>query len=727
MKRVFKRLMLFAFTLIVAFGALANPSFNARAASTSKRKKSYDIAVVFDNSGSMYNNEAWCRAKYAMEIFASMLDYESGENRLNIFPMWEVTTDGSTPDSGGSYAAFSVTSKEDINKISNLFTVRPSNTPFEPISEAYNHLNSSNASEKWLIVLTDGEFNLTTRDGQLTKIDIQNELSSLASKASGKIKIQYLGFGAAASLTPNESIGFYAKTSDDKSLKDDLIGICNTIFQRSVLPGNRLKTGSLELDLSMKNLIVFAQGANAKVVSLTDESGKKIDVTMDSGQRKYSEIRANKYPNAPADKNLAGQVVTFAACPKGKYKLEYSDADKIQVFYEPDVDIRVSLINSDGEQVDTSSGEIVPGDYTVESAIVDSATGEDVTKHELMGSNVELNTYVKASSDSDFKEYPNGSKITLGKDDSTEIYVEGKYLKDYTISTKDDPSAFPFPIKVLPAQNEFSVEAKVLQPQSWYVVRDHENWKPIKVNMALNGAPLTAEQMARVTPDVVLDGSKAPAYRVEIKPDESSFYIYIGSDESGSFVEPETGSYKLKASAAYIDEYGNNVSDSSDVRFDIQIYSKVWKWLFWIFLIVLLIALIAMILNKATLPNSIYMEIPKAKTSPLVKRNGNMLSLSTDTYPGELRCEAKACTPLKNSRKKNAKFRVKDIKPLGSVEWYEINGMRYKKSGGSKFVDGDGKTILDKKSPITISNGSEIKWKTVSGVRTGIVHINSKH
>lgn len=46
-----------------------------------KNQKNYDIAIAFDNSGSMYDNRAWCRAKYAMEIFASMLDYEYVERQ----------------------------------------------------------------------------------------------------------------------------------------------------------------------------------------------------------------------------------------------------------------------------------------------------------------------------------------------------------------------------------------------------------------------------------------------------------------------------------------------------------------------------------------------------------------------------------------------------------------------------------------------------------------------
>ena len=113
-----------------------------------------------------------------------------------------------------------------------------------------------------------------------------------------------------------------------------MVGICNSIFQRSVLPSNRFNGNSLNLDLSMKNVIVFVQVENAKITSLKDAGGREIAILLDSGQRKHSEIRAKGYGNAKADTTLAGQVVTFDACPKGEYVLSYSGADKIQIFYE---------------------------------------------------------------------------------------------------------------------------------------------------------------------------------------------------------------------------------------------------------------------------------------------------------------------------------------------------------------------------------------------------------
>lgn len=54
------------------------------------------IYVVFDNSGSMYGpgNKAWSQAIYAMEVFAAMMNFDSGD-QMKIFPMHDVTTDGS--------------------------------------------------------------------------------------------------------------------------------------------------------------------------------------------------------------------------------------------------------------------------------------------------------------------------------------------------------------------------------------------------------------------------------------------------------------------------------------------------------------------------------------------------------------------------------------------------------------------------------------------------------
>ena len=65
----------------------------ALAAGGSKNTVSRSIAIVFDNSGSMYmqGNKAWCRATYAIEVFASMMN--DGDT-LQVYPMYPVTSQG---------------------------------------------------------------------------------------------------------------------------------------------------------------------------------------------------------------------------------------------------------------------------------------------------------------------------------------------------------------------------------------------------------------------------------------------------------------------------------------------------------------------------------------------------------------------------------------------------------------------------------------------------------
>lgn len=709
--------------IVISFlTVIVSVPLTANAASTTKVEKSYEIAVVFDNSGSMYDNKAWCRAKYAMEIFASMLNYENGD-RLRIYPMWQVTTDGSKPTKGGSFSAIEINSDKDINKISNLYTVNPSNTPFAPAQEACDYLKTVNGKEKWIIVLTDGEFNQIERNkdvGTLSNSDLKNRLIKLATNG---IKVQYLGFGGAAELKSDEAKSFYAKKSTDTSLKDDLIGICNSIFQRSILPANRLKGQSLELDLSMKNLIVFAQGSNAKIISLTDQSGKEIGITLNSGQRKYSKIGARGYENAPIDSTLAGQVVTFSGCAKGKYTLNYSDADAIQIFYEPDVDIKVTLTNNDGQIVDGSSGKISAGEYVVKSSIVDSNTGEDVTSHELMGSDVKIVTKVKTSKDSSYKDYKNGEKILLEPDASTDIVVVGTYLKDYTITSEGDAKlAWLKGINIEEPAADFKTDIKVLQSQSWYRLKDNESWKPIRVYLTLEGQPLKDDQFKRAKLNIKF--SNDIKYKCEAVPEESAYDIYIAKDEGDKYSAPKTGKYKIIASATYVDEIGKETAaKDTSASFEIQKYSKVWKWLFWAIVLLIIIVIITAFLNHPVMPTNIYLKANRI-CNPM-RTSGNMVRLSTDMYPGELRCEAKPCTPFKKRGKTTASFVVKSVKAIGGVNWFEIDGQRFNKEKG-RYRNEDGETIEQVKPRISVSDYTDLKWNTNIHTVTGVVYINHK-
>lgn len=487
-----------------------------------KKPKNYDIAIAFDNSGSMYDNRAWCRAKYAMEIFASMLDYECGD-RLRIYPMWEVTTDGSAPvPSDGeppqeSHAPVIINSKGDIDKISNLYTVYASGTPFTPVTLACEYLASSSATEKWLIVLSDGAFDGAEKNAAT----LRDRLISMATENG--IKVQYLGFAGAKEIASDVENGMYAKKSTDASLMSDLVDICNAIFQRSILPAAYYSNNMLNIDLSMNKVIVFVQGQGAKIESLKASDGTPVAVLQESGQRKFSRISVGKYyqtATPPIDDSLYGEVVTFDACPKGQYILSCPRAEKVQIFYEPDVDIKVSLTNKNGNAVSLSDTGIEAGASTIRSKIVDGKTGEDVTEHVLMGNDVKFSTYVKASGDASARKYENGVEILFEPDGKTEVNVDATYLDgQYTLSTKGDPQDFPWPLIVMEQSLNFEVELSQMAKE--YRIASYAEWQPIQATLSIDGRPLSEVELQRTTARWQADSGLS--LYAEIVPNESAY------------------------------------------------------------------------------------------------------------------------------------------------------------------------------------------------------------
>lgn len=713
MKRLnkgFYRISSLLLTLLMVLNVFVAIPLTANAAK--KTEKSYEIAVVFDNSGSMYDEgsfKGWCRAKYAMEIFASMLNYDKGD-KLWIYPMWEVT-DG-IPKNGdkGSYDPIPITKKEDINRITNLYTTNPAGTPFAPVVEAHKYMMTSKATDRWIIVLTDGKFNLgddRTSGASFSKESLETKFKKFASNG---INVQYLGFEAADNLESDPSNNFYSKKSTDASLKDDLIAICNSIFQRAALPADRLSGNTLDIfDISMNNLIVFAQGANAKITSMADSSGKDVKIKLDSGQRKYSTITAAGMDKiAKIDNTLVGQVVSFDESEAGKYTLNYSGADKVEIFYEPNVKLKVEFKDASGKAVDGSKGEIEAGEYTVTSSIIDGVTEKDVTNNELLGK-VNIKTYVKTSKDKDYKAYDNNAKINLVPDFATDIYIVATYLKDFTLNSRDyEDLDWLKNLKVGAQSLEFEAKATVQQEGNWYKISDHDNWKPIRVDFTIKGKPLTAAQMEKVV-FPLNKGTDGPSYRYEKLANESAYVIYVGQDANGKYVEPETGTYILKDQASYVDEYGSTHTADVNAVFDIQTYDKFWRWLFWILIILILILLWLFFMTRKVLPKNIMLDsgeisigggkkLDKKFIKVSYNKKGGSISVGTsNAVPADKRCSATFdLKPVDNRFVKSKDRRIKIVGINSSCKSIEINGslyVKHKKGAWVRDIDADADTV----------------------------------
>ena len=692
-----------------------------------KVQRTYDVAVVYDNSGSMYNGDMWCQAKYSMEIFASMLDYQNGD-KLTIYPMWPVTTDPkATTD--GTLDPIVIDSKDDLNLIHNMYTTDYGKTPFVAVTEAYNGLKNSTADEKWLLILTDGEFTENNRNekksdsGALKKALFGEALKEkLLELASEDIKVQFLYLEPKNEKDPKKfefdsavelGLYFYHAKADD--IRERLIEACNDIFQRAELKG-ALNGDQLTLDMSMNSLIVFVQGNDAEIKSLTDEEGNPVEVRLNSGQRTWSDrhaaLSADRLKNVEYDKTLAGQVVTFGACEKGTYTLSMTgvDSKNVQIFYEPNVNIKVVMTDKDGNVMDSSSGAIGAGEYTVTSSIIDSVTGEDVTDNPLLGK-VSLKTYVQNGENGEVKEYDNGAKVTLTPDEQTNIYVEGKYLEDYTISTKDHPELFPLNWNVAELP-KLKVSAKVMQNQAWYMPQKHDSWQPIKVTVTNNGEKLSATELESLvlTPEF----SKDISYRIEPLPDESAFYIHIAQDKSGNYVEPSTGLYTVKTKVTITDENGFTNVGSDTEMFEIQKYAKIWRWLIWIVIIALILLLFFLFMSQKVLPKRIDKDTADFETMSAgnlgpnyvgvdYKRKSRSLKVSTiGAVDFDEKCTATfKLQPVDNRFKSSKQRRIKIVGINTNCRAVSINHTEYVKNDKNVWVKS---TMVDLANPPAIAH-----------------------
>ena len=558
----------------------------------------YDIAVVFDNSLSMFYDNPngryeyiprWSRAKFAMEIFASMLDIDGGDT-LSIFPMWRVDTKerSDLPEADrndeslkkyrtGINDRVDIKTQKDIDDINRLFTISAGDTPFDPVANALAYLkglNNGGTRDKWLIILTDGVFNMYGDElftvERLNSFNINEEIGKLGAQ---DIYIQYLSIDMPSS-NPQKPAGtatFFVDEAQGAGIQDKLIEICNRIFQRDRLPNGDIEGATLHLGLSMRRLVVFVQGEGVEIEGLQDADGNKMAIASNSGQRKFSEYsvgfgKATKIDPAKiqTDTSLYGQVVTFENCSAGDYTLSVKGSvasDKVQVFYEPDVRIKAGLyLPGSDPAVDPpldENDDNYMGERKLLCSIVDRKTGEDVSKSPLLGDQVYTITVTNGGKTYEVK---NGDSITLVPDEGdnrTTIDVECAYLGGkYTIKNTDNPwSSARGGKQVLdlepppPAPPVPKLSVKIEGVSEYYLLSEHDKWKAVRVNVKLNGEKLTDEQLGALQVNIKSKNKEDPnvsSSSWKALPGESAVEIYLYKDANGVYIDgPETGKEKF--------------------------------------------------------------------------------------------------------------------------------------------------------------------------------------
>ena len=468
-----------------------------------KKGESRAIGIVFDNSGSMYSgsNQAWCRATYAMEVFASMLN---AGDVLQIYPMWPIDVGGKTYTMD---EPFQITDSAQASLIRDIYTPEAWGTPIESIDSAANGLQSVQADKKYMIILTDGS--TFSKGGIDLYYGTQGELDSRVNKYAGpNMTVMYLGIGAGSTMPSVAESEYFVKKQavNSQDVLSSLTVMCNQIFGRDTLPKNRISGNSIEFDISMSKLIVFVQGENISNLKL---SGSSVGQMISSQQTMYSTKGSAFYqPNNP-DTTLQGMMVTYTDCGSGTYNIEYSGtATSIEVYYEPDADLDFVFTDSEGNTVNPNA--LYEGDYKVSFGMKDAKTGKLISS-DLLGNPKYKGSYSINGQEHTFThEGFNGSvEIPLKMGEKFEANLTVTYLSGYTIFKNSVDFGWPeggIQVSARPA-GDFRIE--ISGGDSNYSLQELEEGSPYIVKVYYKGVQLTGSELEKVDLEWNSDTSNA--------------------------------------------------------------------------------------------------------------------------------------------------------------------------------------------------------------------------
>ena len=561
MSKPIKLRLHFRLICIILVAALLMPLAVCRTyAAGSKKEIRRTIAIVFDNSFSMYmsGNTAWCNATYAMEVFASMMN--EGDT-LMIYPMHPISSGGVEYTDESPLV---IKSSSDVLNIRDIFTKDAQDTPILTVNRAYEGLvNASNADQKWLIVLTDGtEFN-DEDNVEMDAAKTQEVLSQKLGEFSNSVNVMYLGIGGSnlkiPSFTSAAGNQTYATRGSGSEVLSELTNMCNMIFGR-----NELRVGgeNVEFDLPMTRLIAFVQGTNISDISLTDEDGRTVSKTAERETR-YSERGCARHQSpsfvAVADTNLQGALASFANLDAGKYTLSYAGtAQSVTVYYEPDVDLEAYLVDELGARY-TDGSEVHPGKYTIQYGLVDKE--KNFTSSSLLKDiKYEITYYVNGQPRTISSNKADSFDLELEADQKLDIKAAASYLDGYYIEKNSAELGWPasgFDVIPRPAG---TLELKLIGDQDNFKLSELESGG-FDVRLVYDGEVLSGADLDAVTIQAALAGGNAGCVTERT---EEGFRINL--QFNGTAAETTPGKYTLTASAIYVNEDGQEAASNTESR-----------------------------------------------------------------------------------------------------------------------------------------------------------------
>jgi hypothetical protein len=380
---------------------------------------SREINLVLDDSGSMFADgprpadrlERWSYAKYSLEVFAALL---AEGDTLNVYLMSDFDDEGTPNPRPALTLRGTETPAERVQQIRDM-QLRGGNTPYAPVEAAHADIVASAADERWLVVLSDGQFDGTGRADQKNPAEVQQDISSWVDAARGEgsaLKVAFLAIGDDAPAIRNEpDLGiFFERAASSDELTGLMTGFANQIFQRDpigVSSGNVITT-----DVPLDEAVVFAQGRDVTVGPARTSDGEVIEAE-DQAEVRWTENDRVETQGAQVtplpNKSLRGTLAVFNDLPTGEITFDVDGASDVAVFFKPRLNfgIRVTDVES-GAQIPT--GESVPvGTYRIEYGLYNEEC--EFFTPALLGDVTGSGTI---TADGETRKFSSGEEITLG-------------------------------------------------------------------------------------------------------------------------------------------------------------------------------------------------------------------------------------------------------------------------------------------------------------------------
>jgi hypothetical protein len=528
------------------------------------------INLVLDDSGSMFSDgssplDRWSAAKYSVEVFAAMLDTP---DTLNVYRMSDFANGARSGPrvklTGTEPASARVAKIHDMQLVGG-------GTPYAPVNRAYSDLVASQGNDKWLVILSDGEFNdRATKD---VDKDLLAHVRANRTEAGG-LRVAFLAIGPdAPKITNDPARGVYfehARTSAE--LLGKMTGFSNRIFQRNELPSSA--PGHYSPNIDLEQVLVFAQGQNVTIGGLSSSKGSAapvstVEVSWAANQRALA--GAGTVPAVP-NKNLHGKLATFTDVPRGDLVFDITGAKTVDVFYQPRVNFGVHLVDSTGKTVATD--KIVGGEYTLDYGFMDDSCA--FIQSDLLG-DVQYTARVYHDGTVIADDFASGDSITLERGD-VRLDVSARYLDGNTASAD-------IGLKVLrPARPTGFTAAKTSFPVST-LAADRAPEDALKLHYGIRSGtalePFSAEEWASFTPESFhVTSDSNIAFTVSLGPNPGDVFL-LPHAPGGDVVTADTGDIPIHIAASHVyDEQLNETTFDTTVQItdDIPWLTRAMAW-----------------------------------------------------------------------------------------------------------------------------------------------------